>query len=94
MSVEELQTRLDAILKGLPVSGFDATSDSVIADLAACIAQAEGMGMKTGKEVIENLTNSLKTRKTGGNTDDSVLVRLTALEFYVQKMKDGTAEES
>jgi len=92
MSIEEFRTKLDTIIKEFPISGFDTIPDSVIAALETCAGETEKLGMKAGKEVLENLIASLKTRKTGGNSDDSVLVRVTALEFYVQKLKDGTAE--
>jgi hypothetical protein len=92
MSIEELQTKLDTIIKEFPISGYDAISDSTMTGLHTCADEAEKLGMKSGKEVLENLIATLKTRKAGGNTDDSVMVRLTALEFYVQKLKDGTAE--
>jgi len=92
MSIEEFRTRLDTVMREFPISGFDAIPENLMAGLNACAGEAETLGMKSGKEVLENLIASLKTRKTGGNSDDSVLVRLTALEFYVQKLKDGTAE--
>ncbi|MDR2700993.1 MAG: hypothetical protein LBB72_01015 [Spirochaetaceae bacterium] len=92
MSIEEFQTKLETIIKEFPISGFDAIPDSTMAGLNICAGETEKLGMKTGKEVLENLITALKTRKAGGNTDDSVLVRLTALEFYAQKLKDGTAE--
>jgi len=89
VTTEEIYAKLDTINKGFPVSGFDAVSDSVIADLSSCAGEAAGLGMKSGKEVIDNLISVLKTRKAGGNTDDSVMVRLTALEFYLQKLQSG-----
>jgi hypothetical protein len=92
MSIEELQIKLDTIIKEFPISGFDTIPDGIMTSLHTCAGEAEKLEMKSGKEVIENLIAKLITRKTGGNTDDSVLVRLTALEFYVQKLKDGTAE--
>jgi len=92
MSIEEFQTKLDTIIKEFPVSGFDTVPDSAIAALEACAGETEKLGLKSGKETIDNLVASLKKRKAGGNSDDSVLVRLTAVEFYIQKLKDGTAE--
>lgn len=93
MTREELYAKLDAISKAFPVSGFDAVPDSVIADLSSCAGQAEGLGMKSGKEVIDDLITVLKARKAGGKTDDSVMVRLTALEFYLQKLQSGDTSD-
>jgi len=93
MSIEELQTKLDAIIKEFPISGFDAIPDSTMADLNTCAGEAGKLGLKSGKEILDNLIAKLELRRAGKNTDDTVLVRLTALEFYVQKLKDGTAED-
>ena len=87
MTIDEMHGKLDAIIKGFPASGYESVADSIIADLNALAGEADGLGMKSGKEVIINLAESLKIRKAGGNTDDSVLVRLTALDFYVSTLK-------
>jgi sulfite reductase beta subunit-like hemoprotein len=88
MAIADVQNKLDSIIKGFPASGFDAIPDSVIADLASCSAEAAGLGMKTGKEAIDNLLDVLKSRKAGEKTDDSVTVRITALEFYIEKLRN------
>jgi hypothetical protein len=93
VAIQDLQSKLEALIKGLPVAGFDAVPDSTIADLSSYAGEAEGLGMKSGKEVLDNLIKTLKTRKTGGNTDDSVMVRLTALEFYIDKLKSGDTSD-
>jgi hypothetical protein len=50
--------------------------------------------MNSGKKLIENLSAVLKTRKSGESTDASVSVRLTALDFYVQRLQGaGGVEE-
>jgi hypothetical protein len=93
MTVDELETKLDAMLKEMPSSGFDAVADTVIADLKTCTGQAGELGMKSGQQLLENLATALKTRKTGGNTDESIQVRLTALDFYVKKLQSGSTED-
>jgi hypothetical protein len=93
MTVDELETKLDAVLKEIPSSGFDAVTDTVIAELDACIGCAGELGIKNGKQLLENLVAALKSRKTGGNTDESVQVRITALDFYVKKLQSGSTED-
>jgi hypothetical protein len=93
MTVDELEIKLDAILKKMPSSGFDATADTIIAELGACTGCAEELGMKSCKQLLENLEAALKTRKTGGNTDESVQVRVTAMDFYVKKLQSGSTED-
>jgi hypothetical protein len=93
MTIDEVHTKLDALLKGFPASGFDAVADTVVADLSSCSAQATDLGMTNGQKVINNLVEALKTRKTGGNTDESVQLRLTALDFYVKKLQSGDTED-
>ena len=93
MSIEELKSRLDTLLKGFPASGFDAVADSTVAELETIHNESENLGMKSGQKLISNLLESLKTRKSGGNSDDSVKVRLVALDFYVKNLQNGSTEE-
>jgi hypothetical protein len=93
MTIDELHTKLDALLKGFPASGFDAVADNVVADLESLAGPAAELGMKNGKMLIDNLVTTIKARKTGGNADESVQVRLTALDFYVKKIQSGETED-
>jgi len=93
VTTEELYAKLDAINKGFPASGFDAVSDSVIADLSSCASEAGGLGMKSGKEVLDNLVAVLKARKSGEKADESVTIRLTALDFYIDKLRSGDTSD-
>jgi hypothetical protein len=93
MTFEEFQTKLDGLIKGFPASGFDSVSDSVITELSSFGDEAGNLGMKSGKTLIFNLVDALKTRKIGGNTDDSVQVRLVALDFYLKNLQNGVTED-
>lgn len=93
MTIEELQTKLGSLLKNLPASGFDTIADTTIGELGSLAAEAENLGMKSGKSLISNLIEVFKTRKAGGNTDESVHVRLTALDFYVKSLQNGATED-
>ena len=93
MTIEEFQTKLDNLLKGFPASGFDSVPDSTITELNSFGEEADNLSMRSGQKLISNLTDTLKTRKIGGNTDDSVKVRLVALDFYLKNLQNGVTED-
>jgi hypothetical protein len=93
MAIEELCEKLVSLVSGLPASGFDTISDSVITELDSCASAAADAGAPEGKKLVENLASVLKTRKQGGSTDDSVSIRLTALDFYIKKLQSGSTED-
>jgi len=93
MTFEELQTRLEAMIKGFPASDFISVDESIHTELNQLVGNADDLGMTSGKKLISNLLEALKTRKSGGNSDDSVQVRLVALEFYLKNLQSGATEE-
>ena len=93
MTIEEFQNKLDILLKGLPAAGLDAVSDNTIAELSNFETESANLGMKSGKKLISNLIEALKTRRSGGNTDNSVQVRLVALDFYIKNLQTGNTED-
>ncbi|MDR2211139.1 MAG: hypothetical protein LBO65_06710 [Spirochaetaceae bacterium] len=93
MTIDELRSKFDALIQTFPASGFDSVPDSTIAELETCGAEAEKLGMPSGKKLTENLVAALRARKTGGNTDESVQVRFTAMDFYVKKLQSGDTED-
>jgi hypothetical protein len=93
MTIDELRNKLDSFIKELPASGYDTVSDNTIAGFESCAGPAGELGMKQGKQLIENLVSALKARKTGANTDESVQVRFTALDFYLKKLESSDTED-
>jgi len=93
VTIEEFQTKLDALIKTLSASGFDAVPDSVIADLTDIEKESDNLGMKSGKKLVSNLIDALKTHKAGGNSDESVQVRVVALDFYLKNLQTGSTED-
>jgi hypothetical protein len=93
MTIEELCEKLVGLTAGLPASNFDKISDNVITELDTYASAANNAGAHEGKKLIENLASVLKTRKQGGSTDESVSIRLTALDFYVKKLQSGSTED-
>jgi hypothetical protein len=47
------------------------------------------LGMKKGKQLLENLTVTMKAIQEGKSKADSGNVRLTALDFYVKNLSSG-----
>jgi hypothetical protein len=68
-------------------------SDNVIAELDSYASASGAAGAHEGKKLIENLAAVLKNRKQGSSTDESVSIRLTALDFYVKKLQSGSTED-
>ena len=93
MTIEEFQTSLNSLLNGLPDSGLDTVSDNIIAELSNFETESVNLGMKSGNKLISNLIEALKTRKSGGNTDNSVQVRIVALDFYIKNLQAGSTED-
>ncbi|MDR1238697.1 MAG: hypothetical protein LBK27_01155 [Treponema sp.] len=56
-------------------------------------ALAANLGMNSGKKLIENLSAVLKSFREGKSREESVQVRLTAIDFYLQNIKGGGEEE-
>ena len=93
MTIEEAKTKLETFLKELPASGFDTIPDSAIAELETICSESDKLGMKSGKKLISNFLEALKTRKSGKNSDDSVQVRVVALDFYIKNLQNGNTED-
>jgi Tfp pilus assembly protein FimT len=53
---------------------------------------ADSLGMKNGKKLIDNLTETIKSFQAGKSEEKSVSVRLTALDFYQQNIATGQGE--
>ena len=92
MTIKEFQIKLDALLKGFPASGFETITYKEIAELDKLYGETDDLRMELGKKLIFNLAEALKTRKSGGNTDESVQVRLTAMDFYLKNLQSGSTE--
>ena len=93
MTIEEFQISVSELTKKLPDSDFDMISDDVITEIEALCNEADNLEMKSGKNLLSNLEDTIKTRKAGKKSDESVQVRLTALDFYLQNLQNGSTEE-
>jgi hypothetical protein len=92
-TVESLRGELEACVAGINAAGLDNLDPQIIEKLDKCAAAADGLGMTMGKKLVENLSAVLKSFKEGTSKENSVQVRLTALDFYLQHIKSAGAEE-
>jgi hypothetical protein len=92
-TVESLCGDIEACITGINASGLDKLDPQNIEKLDKYAALAGDQGMNSGKKLIENLSAVLKSFAEGKSKEDSVQVRLTALDFYLQHTKGGGSEE-
>jgi hypothetical protein len=92
-TVESLYGELEACITTINAAGLASLDPQNIEKLDKFIAAAAKLGMNSGKKLIENLSAVLKSFQEGKSKEDSVQVRLTALDFYLQHIKGGGSEE-
>ncbi|MCL2792765.1 MAG: hypothetical protein FWD87_06715 [Spirochaetaceae bacterium] len=88
-NAKQLCEELDKILSG--ISNFNITPETM-GKLEKISADADGFGMKTGKRLVDNFVEVLKSFQAGKSGEDSVSLRLTALEFYKKNILESTSE--
>ena len=91
-SVETIYTELEKILADITAFGYSNLDVGVIAKLIKLSVSAEGLGMKNGKQLMDNLADVLKAFKDGKADEKSVSLRYTALEFYKTNLKANQGE--
>jgi hypothetical protein len=92
-AVESLHGEIKVCVAGITAAGLDKLDSQNIEKLDKYAAAAGSLGMNTGKKLIENLSAVLTSFREGKSKEDSVQVRLTALDFYLQNIKGGGGEE-
>ena len=90
-SVKQLCQDLDKILSEINSSGFK-VPPATMEKLEKISAEAAGLGMKTGKGLIDNFIEILKTFQAGKSNEGSVTLRFTALDFYKTNVLQGQAD--
>jgi hypothetical protein len=92
-TVESLRGELEGCISHINSSGLGSLDPQITDKLDKFSAAAGGLGMNSGKKLIDNLSAVLKSFKEGKSKEDSVQIRLTALDFYLQNIKGGGGEE-
>jgi hypothetical protein len=92
-TVENLRSELEGCISNINSAGIANLDSGNIGKLEKLGGDAAGLGMSEGKKLIENLVTVLKSFKEGSAKEDSVQVRLTAMDFYIKKIQDGSTED-
>ena len=93
MTVEELRLDLENIAASLNSSGFGAIGAGTCEKLEKLSASANELGMKQGKQLIDNLSGVIKSIQEGKSKEESGMLRLTALDFYMKKLSESENTE-
>ena len=90
---EKIQSELEAYLKNMRTTGIGSIDMQSIDKLDKISDAAAGLGMMQGSKLVNNLSAVLKNFKEGKTGEDSVDIRVTALDFYLKNTQGGAAEE-
>ena len=90
-NAKQLCGELDKLLSEINSSGFKVTP-ATIGKLEKISADAAGFEMKTGKRLVDNFIEVLKSFQEGKSKEDSVSLRLTALDFYKKNILESPSE--
>jgi len=90
---EKIHSELEACLKKINSAKLGSLDQAVIDTLDKISAGATGLGMDQGKKLIDNLSAVLKNFKEGKSNEDSVSLRLTAIEFYLKNTRGEASTE-
>ncbi|MDR2371063.1 MAG: hypothetical protein LBD71_06255 [Treponema sp.] len=92
-TIENLQKELEACVGSINSAGLGNLDPQNIEKLDKISAAASSLGMGQGKKLVDNLVTVLKSFKDGSAKEESVTIRLTALEFYLKNTSGGATED-
>ena len=92
-TAEKIHSELNDCLNNINSAGLGSFDPRNIETLDSICAAATGLGMDQGKKLIENLSTALKNFREGKTGEDSVSVRITALDFYLKNIQGGGSTE-
>ncbi|MDR1105532.1 MAG: hypothetical protein LBL44_04170 [Treponema sp.] len=93
MTVDGLRSELEGCISNITSAGLGNLDGGNIDKLEKLSGEAGGLDMKQGKKLIDNLVAVLKSLKDGSAKEDSVQIRLTAMDFYIKNIQDGAIED-
>jgi len=91
--IESFQKVLADCVSSIRSSGLNNLNAQLIDKLDNLSHSASELGMTQGKKLIENLSTVLKTFKEGKSGEDSVMLRIEALDFYLKNTNGAATEE-
>ncbi|MCL2705525.1 MAG: hypothetical protein FWE72_04865 [Spirochaetaceae bacterium] len=93
-SEKQLCQELDTIISDINASGLSKITPVTMEKLEKVSAEAAELGMKAGKGLIDNFITVLKSFQAGKSNEDSVSLRLTALDFYKKNVLDNSSDSN
>ena len=85
-TIGTLCQEMESILSGINAAGLKNMDPGVIDKIEKIGQTAEKFLMKTGKKLCDNLVASLKSFQEGKSDENSVTLRMTAIDFYIKKV--------
>jgi molecular chaperone GrpE (heat shock protein) len=94
-TIENVCKELEKVVADINSKTAGNIDDALIPNIEKLSAAAETLGMKSGKKLIDNLSTVLKSFKDGKSAEESVAVRITALDFYIKNVlsSQGSVED-
>ena len=86
MTVDDFKADLEKVVSDLSFSGFGKIDPAMVEKLDKLAVQADGLGLKGGKQLLQNLSGIMTAIKEGKSQAPSGILRLTALDFYVKRL--------
>jgi hypothetical protein len=90
--IEQFYQDLGQVLTDITTSGFANIEAGTVDKLGALSSTAANLKLNAGKQLINNLSESIKSLQAGNSDETSVSLRVTALDFYQQNTAKGPEE--
>ena len=92
-TVEGFRKELENCITSINSAGLASLDAKNIENLEKISAAAAGFGMNQGKKLVDNLLTVLKSFKEGKSNENSVSLRMTAIDFYLKNTQGGGSTE-
>jgi hypothetical protein len=90
--IEQFYQELGQVLADITTSGHANIEAGTIDKLGALSSTAANLKLNAGKQLIDNLSDSIKSQQAGNSGENSVSLRVMALDFYQQNTASGQEE--
>jgi hypothetical protein len=90
--IEKFYQELGKVLADITASGYANIEACTMDKLGELSSAAAALKLNSGKQLINNLSESIKSLQAGNSDEKSVSLRVTALDFYQQNTAKGQEE--
>jgi hypothetical protein len=91
-TIEQFYQDLGKVLADITASPYASIEAGTMDKLGALSSVAATLKLNFGKQLIDNLSDSIKSLQAGNSDEKSVSLRVTALDFYQQNTAKGQGE--